>query len=183
MILKKVVNNKTGKVGLVPFDKDTEEYINGLDEEPKVYHTVKVVDFDRYSKYMKLISIFEMNMPEMLELQIFGGYALPTRRKRVDYLDQHIRLSLGWQDVKPCNIGIAPNNIIRPLPVAMSKNDISDDDWVKLYPQTRDFIFTSLRNHGWDSTQLEEAFGCLFVGIPKEDYDNLKSVKNEQREN
>ena len=102
------------------------------------------------SKYFELIKIFSDNMPESLEKRFsIEGVNGKGRTDSIRFL-LFDALNL-YSTVRRVNI----RGEERIESTIISISDLSFEEYVKIYPQVRDLIFSLLFNEGWGELQMK----------------------------
>lgn len=170
-----IVRSQKGKIGFVTSDLEQESYLIKRFERGKVELVVqelKRLDKDLNKKYFMLISVFacpKFSMPEPLD-RFLGTEGVEDKARRVDDIREAIMYHIGFRKKSIIRID---GQLIRGE-TGMSLQEVKDIEQQQvIYDLTRDWIFNSLRKYNWTDNDLRLAFKCLFVGIPKEEYDKI----------
>jgi hypothetical protein len=173
--VKIVTNPKSSITGLVVEDLEDREFLRKRMENGRtemVVQELKHLDIETNKKYFELISIFaspKFSMPEPLE-RFLGLEGVEAKSRRIDDCREAIMYHIGYRKKSIIRID---GQLIRGE-TGMSLREIPNiEQHIEIYAQTRDWIFAQLRKWGWDDKALQDAFGCLFLGIPKNDYDKI----------
>lgn len=109
------------------------------------------------AKFFQLIKIFSDNMPESLEKRFsIEGVNGKGRTDSIRFL-LFDALNL-YSTVRRVNI----RGEERIESTIISISDLSFEEYVKIYPQVRDLIFSLLFNEGWGELQMKNVFGVLY---------------------
>lgn len=150
------------------------------------------MDKDIADKFFKLISIFcepDGSMPEEVE-KYFGIEHIEGLKGRVEKVRSRILIDLGYSKKRVVkgfklkrNEDIDPNvlngifDMLKSLDLIIEEEEAlslttfeNPIEFQKMYSQAKDYIFNLLKENGWNEKNLQHSFGCLYVGLPLEEY-------------
>ena len=151
------------------------------------------MDKDIAAKFFQLISIFcepDGSMPEEVE-KYFGIENIEGLKGRVEKVRERILIDLGYtkaQKVKKFKLRKDDNEETNELLQSVYKmleglgafvqeeearsltSFENPVEFQEMYIQTRDYIFNLLKENGWNEQNLLHSFGCLYVGLPMEEF-------------
>jgi len=124
------------------------------------------------AKFWKLISIFSDpagSLPENMEYAIFHECS-ELHYDRMERAKKSILFYAGCTEPVFKKIDGELTRVEHPL----SLSGVSTKEYQQIYPKCRDFIFSYLLRFGWTSKNLDTVYGCLFAGIPLNEYNQSK---------
>jgi hypothetical protein len=181
---KIAVNERTGKVGLIPTSKQGETYlrkrVNICDEivvefSPKIDPEVN----KKFHELVSKISKHNSSIPEKMERFFFGDEVQENDYIRHDIIRKRIFKEIGVTNIQEIDLGGEKLHLKTPKHTAEIGDKISYQD---VYNKTKDWIFTQLRKYGWNEVDLERQFECLYFGVTQEEYELIKR-SNEKNKN
>lgn len=150
------------------------------------------MDKDIADKFFKLVSIFcepDGSMPEAVE-KYFGIENIEGLKGRVEKVRSKILIDLGYSKKRTVkgfklknNKNLDPSVLdsifatLKSLDILVEEEEArsltsfeNPVEFQEMYRQTRDYIFNMLKENGWSDKNLLHSFGCLYVGLPLEEF-------------
>jgi hypothetical protein len=162
--LKRVLNPKSGKVGLVPADDDTRLYLDNCSEDV-ILEVSKPRNADRHRAFFKMLSLFiEHCNFEVLKRLVNDELTDAEADFIADRVRESLLIKVGFVTTRTVQdtikVGLETYEVNRLMKTAKSQSfdNLKEDDFIALFNAVKAVIFDCMRESGWQTNKIEETF-------------------------
>lgn len=140
----------------IPANKETADFI--LNRQ-LILTPVRTRDYQNHKNYFQVISIFSDTIPAQVQYMLLGNIEV-TPDNLPELVRKAIQLKVG--SVTPSVVSVHGNAFLAQIPKSISYEDMGQDEFRKLYIDTKTWIYETLKGvAGWSDDDLVGVFGNL----------------------